>query len=30
MDPQIADIGYRNRDYFLGQWERFKTSLGAT
>ena len=24
MHPQIADIGYHNRDYFLGQWERFK------
>jgi lactate racemase len=24
MHPQIADIGYHSRDYFLGQWERFK------
>jgi hypothetical protein len=24
MHPQIAQIGYHNRDYFLGQWERFK------
>ena len=24
MHPQIAEIGYHNRDYFLGQWERFK------
>ena len=23
MHPQIAEIGYHNRDYFLGQWERF-------
>jgi nickel-dependent lactate racemase len=24
MHPHIADIGYHNRDYFLGQWDRFK------
>ena len=24
MHPQIAEIGYHNRDYFLGQWERFR------
>jgi lactate racemase len=24
MHPQIAEIGYHCRDYFLGQWERFK------
>jgi nickel-dependent lactate racemase len=24
MHPDIADIGYHNRDYFLGQWDRFK------
>ena len=24
MHPHIAAIGYHNRDYFLGQWERFK------
>jgi len=23
MHPTIAEIGYHNRDYFLGQWERF-------
>jgi lactate racemase len=23
MHPQIAEIGYHNRDYFLGQWDRF-------
>jgi nickel-dependent lactate racemase len=23
MHPRIAEIGYHNRDYFLGQWERF-------
>ncbi len=23
MHPHIAEIGYHNRDYFLGQWERF-------
>ena len=23
MHPQIREIGYHNRDYFLGQWERF-------
>ena len=24
MHPQIAEIGYHNRDYFLGQWEQFR------
>ena len=24
MHPQIAEIGYHNRDYFVGQWDRFK------
>jgi nickel-dependent lactate racemase len=24
MHPQISQIGYHNRDYFLGQWERFR------
>jgi nickel-dependent lactate racemase len=24
MHPHIREIGYHNRDYFLGQWERFK------
>jgi nickel-dependent lactate racemase len=24
MHPTITEIGYHNRDYFLGQWERFK------
>ena len=24
MHPHIADIGYHCRDYFVGQWERFK------
>jgi len=24
MHPQIAQIGYHNRDYFLGQWDQFK------
>ncbi|WP_375430662.1 lactate racemase domain-containing protein [uncultured Friedmanniella sp.] len=24
MHPHIAEIGYHNRDYFLGQWERFR------
>ncbi|MGI8458583.1 MAG: lactate racemase domain-containing protein [Propionibacteriaceae bacterium] len=23
MHPHMAEIGYHNRDYFLGQWERF-------
>jgi nickel-dependent lactate racemase len=23
MHPHIAEIGYHNRDYFLGQWDRF-------
>ncbi len=23
MHPDIVEIGYHNRDYFLGQWERF-------
>jgi nickel-dependent lactate racemase len=24
MHPGIAEIGYHNRDYFLGQWEKFR------
>ncbi|GAA1837800.1 lactate racemase domain-containing protein [Microlunatus capsulatus] len=24
MHPDIVEIGYHNRDYFLGQWERFR------
>jgi nickel-dependent lactate racemase len=24
MHPHISEIGYHNRDYFLGQWERFR------
>jgi len=24
MHPQISAIGYHNRDYFAGQWERFR------
>jgi lactate racemase len=24
MHPHITEIGYHNRDYFLGQWNRFK------
>ena len=24
MHPHIAEIGYHYRDYFLGQWERFR------
>ena len=28
MHPQIAEIGYHNRDYFLGQWDRFGSALG--
>jgi hypothetical protein len=24
MHPQITEIGYHCRDYFLGQWDRFK------
>ncbi len=24
MHPHIVEIGYHNRDYFLGQWDRFK------
>jgi nickel-dependent lactate racemase len=24
MHPRIVDIGYHCRDYFLGQWDRFK------
>jgi nickel-dependent lactate racemase len=24
MHPSITEIGYHNRDYFLGQWDRFK------
>jgi nickel-dependent lactate racemase len=26
MHPHITEIGYHNRDYFLGQWERFKAT----
>jgi hypothetical protein len=30
MHPSIAEIGYHNRDYFLGQWDRFRNeSRGA-
>jgi nickel-dependent lactate racemase len=25
MHPQISEIGYHNRDYFLGQWDRFRS-----
>src|SRR3954464_12949178 len=25
MHPQITEIGYHNRDYFLGQWDRFRS-----
>jgi nickel-dependent lactate racemase len=24
MHPSISEIGYHNRDYFLGQWDRFR------
>ena len=24
MHPHISEIGYHNRDYFLGQWEQFR------
>ena len=24
MHPEIEDIGYHCRDYFVGQWDRFK------
>ena len=24
MHPHIVEIGYHNRDYFLGQWDRFR------
>ena len=24
MHPHIAEVGYHNRDYFLGQWDRFR------
>jgi len=24
MHPSISEIGYHNRDYFLGQWEKFR------
>ena len=24
MHPQITEIGYHSRDYFLGQWEKFR------
>jgi nickel-dependent lactate racemase len=26
MHPQIVEIGYHNRDYFVGQWERFSSA----
>ncbi len=26
MHPHITEIGYHNRDYFVGQWERFRSS----
>src|SRR4051794_2725797 len=25
MHPHITEIGYHNRDYFLGQWDRFRS-----
>jgi lactate racemase len=25
MHPSITEIGYHNRDYFLGQWEKFRS-----
>ncbi len=25
MHPHISEIGYHNRDYFLGQWDRFSS-----
>jgi nickel-dependent lactate racemase len=25
MHPQITEVGYHNRDYFLGQWDRFRS-----
>jgi nickel-dependent lactate racemase len=25
MHPQISEVGYHNRDYFLGQWDRFRS-----
>ena len=28
MHPHIAEIGYHNRDYFLGQWEQFRPAVG--
>ena len=29
MHPHISEIGYHNRDYFLGQWDRFaRPALG--
>ena len=24
MHPEIEEIGYHCRDYFLGQWDRFR------
>ena len=30
MHPIITKIGYHNRDYFLGQWDKSVTGLGAT
>ena len=31
MHPHISEIGYHNRDYFLGQWERFtRPALGRS
>jgi hypothetical protein len=30
MHPIITKIGYHNRDYFLGQWDKFRNRLGAT
>jgi hypothetical protein len=24
MHPSISEIGYHNRDYFLGQWDKFR------
>jgi lactate racemase len=25
MHPHITEVGYHNRDYFLGQWDRFRS-----
>ena len=30
MHPVIQEIGYHCRDYFLGQWDRSRTTTGAT